>query len=190
MHRGPILLIVLFILTACASQQAAPPAVTAVTPSPEVSATEALTPTPTATLAQRSTLPPTWTPGAPPTETPSGDAASTTDQTPAPTIVQPTLPEACNTFAPDMERTPRTYVDGQDVTVYWSAVEGAGFYYVALTDETATVVFEDYTEDTSYTIPADQFESGKLYGWQAHPINALGIQMCLARGAELFPEFQ
>jgi hypothetical protein len=103
--------------------------------------------------------------------------------------VQPTLPEACNTFAPDLERTPRNYVDGEDVTVYWTAVEGAGFYYVALTDETAEVVFEDYTEDTSYTFPAAQFESGKLYGWQAHPINALGIQMCLARGAELFPEF-
>jgi hypothetical protein len=185
MHKGSMLLILLFVLTACATQQTAP---TAATPSPAVTATEAVTPTAEPTLAPRSTLPPTWTPGTPVTETPVGGAATATEV--PPTIVQPTLPEACNTFEPDMERTPRNYVEGEDVTVYWSAVEGAGFYYVALTDETATVVFEDYTEEPAYTFPADQFEAGKLYGWQAHPINALGIQMCLARGAELFPEFQ
>jgi hypothetical protein len=185
MHRGLILLIVLLALTACATQQAAPPAATL---PPAGTETEVVSPTEPPTLAPRSTLPPTWTPGVPPTETPQGGIPTATEV--PPTIVQPTLPEACNTFEPDMERTPRNYIDGQDVTVYWSAVEGAGFYYIALTDETAAVVFEDYTEEPSYTFPADQFESGKLYGWQAHPINALGIQMCLARGAELFPEFQ
>lgn len=185
MHRGSILFLALFVLTACATQQTVLPEIT---PSPEITATEVVTATAAPTLAPRSTLPPTWTPGVPPTDTPVGGAEAAT-QVP-PTIVQPTLPEACNTFEPDLERTPRNYVAGQDVTVYWTAVDGASFYYVALTDETATVILRDYTEEPSYTFPADQFEAGKLYGWEAHPINALGIQMCLARGAELFPEFQ
>lgn len=185
MHRVSVLLVVLLLLAACASEpQPEPPEVTEMT-EPEATATEILTPTPAPTLAQRSTLPPTWTPASPATVTP----APTTEQVVQPVVEQPVLPEACNTFEPDLERTPRNYVLGQDVTVYWSAVEGAGYYYVALTDEEAEIVFEDYTESTSYTFPADQFEAGSLYGWQAHPINALGIQMCLARGAELFPEF-
>lgn len=185
MHRISILLIGLVLLTACAAQQTAPPVTT---PPPDVTVTDAPTVTTAPTLAPRSTLPPTWTPGVPETETPVVDSTPLEQQA-QPTSAEAALPEACNTFEPDMSRTPRNYVAGEDVTVYWSAVEGAGFYYVALTDEEATVVFEDYTEDTSYTFPAAQFEAGNFYGWEAHPINALGIQMCLARGAELFPEF-
>jgi hypothetical protein len=187
MNRVTTLLLALLLLAACATEQAAPQEV--VTTVPEEQATETATATTAPTLAPRSTLPPTWTPGVAATDTPVSESASAAGQTPPPTIVVPTLPEACNTFEPDLERTPRTYRAGQDVTVYWTPVEGAGFFYIALTDETATVVFEDYTEDTTYTFPAELFESGKLYGWQAHPVDARGIQMCLARGAELFPDF-
>ena len=189
MRRLYIFLIVMLVLAACAAPpQAAEPTVT---PSPEVSPTDEVTLAPSPTLAQRSTLPPTWTPGA---EIPTVTSAPTNIPGPTSTVdpsvpVLPTVPpEVCDAFGPDVERTPRNYVFGEDVTVYWTPAEGAELYYVALTDESARVVFEDYTNDTSYTFAWDQFQEGTLYGWQAHPISSLGHQMCLDEGAELFPE--
>ncbi len=101
----------------------------------------------------------------------------------------PVSADVCNSFGPDLDQTPRTYRRGTEVTVYWTPVEGAEYYFVALTDETGTVVMEDYVAETSYLFTSDFFEGDNLYGWEAYPLNAAGIQMCAARGAELFPEF-
>ncbi|MAS34174.1 MAG: hypothetical protein CL610_09210 [Anaerolineaceae bacterium] len=193
MQRYLLIIITFAFLAGCApqpAQQSNP------TESPDADLPAAATDTPdvtataTATVAQRSTLPPTWTPGVQPTVTVAAvNTSSGPTQVPPTTVPQPTLPEACNSFAVDIEQTPRNYQAGQDVTVYWTPVDGSEFFFVALTDNTAQVIFEDYTDDTSYTFPADQFEAGEFYGWQAYPINAIGNQMCLSIGAELLPEF-
>lgn len=190
MRKGIFLLIALFLLNACASQQAAEPTIL---PTLAITNTPNATDTPLPTPVPRSTLPPTWTPVVE-AATATVDASNTPVPTPTPNAqsvqVNATVPpNACDNFEPDLNRTLRVYKDGQDATVYWTPVEGAEYYYVALTDETATIVHEDYTSDTSYVFPADLFESGKLYGWEAYPLNALGVQMCLPAGAELFPEF-
>ena len=188
-RRRLILLVIFLSMTACASQQAAPPTEASL---PTATHTEDAIATPQPTIAQRSTLPPTWTPVPQEVE---ATAEATNTPVPTPTLGQqsaapaPALPDACDNFGPDLSQTPRTYRNGEDVTVYWNPVEGAAYYYIALTDQTAAVVHEDYVAETSYTFSADLFESGNLYGWQAHPVNSAGIQMCLAHGAELFPEF-
>lgn len=190
MRVHALLLLMIFIMTACATQQAAP---TNVPPLPTETATVEETATPLPTAAPRSTLPPTWTP-----ESDAFTATPEPSNTPVPTptpnpqsapISAPVSEDTCTNFGPDLDRTPRTYRAGTDITVYWTPVEGAAYYYIALTDETATVVREDYVAETTYVFTADLFESGKLYGWEAFPINAAGIQMCTARGAELFPDF-
>ena len=195
MHRHLYALTALILLAACTTQQETLPTLI---PSPAPAITDTAAPieptqTPPPTVGERPTLPPTWTPGSEmatvtpfPSNTPAATATLSAEQAAS---VIPTVPqEVCDAFQPDMTRTLRTYTDGKDATVYWSAAPGAAYYHVALTDDQAQPIFEDYTADTTYTFPAAQFESGKFYGWDAYPVSALGNQMCLSIGAELFPE--
>lgn len=179
-------IVALFFLAACEQQQAVVPTLvpTAVAPTTEV-ATQPPEPT-----RPRATLPPAWTaaPQATSTPVPQADPAETVVPTQQP-VIAPTLPESCNAFGPDPNRNVRVYKAGEDTTIYWLPVEEAQYYSIALTDETGAVVFTDYTAETGYVFEADLIEDGKLYGWQAYPINVLGQQMCLTRGAELFPEY-
>ena len=201
--RSAILIIVSIFLAACAQEQPAP----IDTPSPtEIIPTETVTvePSATATLAARSTLPPEWT-VAPPTDASaantvdSDNTANSAAEAPTMTAAPPlelqapvpndTLDAACESFGPDSDRNVRTYRAGEDATVYWYPVMGAEFYSITLTDETGEAVVTNYTSETGYVFSADLFEDGGLYGWEAYPVNSVGQQMCLTRGAELFPEF-
>lgn len=184
------------LLVACAQQQTPPGELPSPTV-PESTPTEALTATPTATIAPRSTLPPEWT-VAPPTDEAGGDTENDPSAPPTLTAEPPVdlqspipasaLDEACDSFGPDLDRSQRTYRPGENATVYWYPVEGAEFYSVTLTDESGEAVITGYTEETGYVFEADLFAEGGFYGWEAYPINSVGQQMCLTRGAELFPE--
>lgn len=185
-------IVILLAVAACAPQAeptAAPPTPTA----------EEVTPEPSATPLElrRPTLPPTWTPSP---EVGGQAQAQNVDVTPHPEG-QPTQPPAgitqfapatpldvCNTFGEDRELNRRTFKIGESPQVFWTAVEGAASYSVSLIDETGQVVLTEYTVEPTITFDATLFEEGKLYGWEAYPIDALGQQMCLGRGAELFPE--
>jgi hypothetical protein len=175
-----LLIVVLLAAAACTSQQSVPPTLT---PSPEMP-TEVPTEPPTARPIERATLPPTWTPAAELTNTPLPTEVA--PPTPAPLVV-PTLPEACNDFAPDINRSPRRYAPDQEVTIYWTVVEGAEYYSIKLFDEEGSSALLDYTAEAEFTFPAELFNEGLLYGWEAYPIDDLGNQMCLSVGMELFP---
>jgi len=194
MRKRTLPFIVALVLLAACQQQAVVPTLVPTSLAPTATPEEVATDPPPPTAVTRATLPPTWTPAPQVTNTPlpaqepittDGEAAA---QPTSPVIV-PTLPEACNSFDPDLNRTSRTYRAGEDAPVYWIPVEGAEFYSVSLTDENGDIVFTDYTADSGYVFSADLIEDGKLYGWEVYPINNLGQQMCLTRGAELFPEF-
>lgn len=192
MRERALLFIVALVFLAACQQQAVVPTLAPTALAPTATTGEAATQPPPPTALPRPTLPPTWTPAPEVTNTPpptpdlANGGAVLPQETP---VIAPTLPEACNSFGPDPNRTVRTYKSGQDTTVYWVPVEGAEYYSVSLTDENDEIIFTDYTADTSYTFSADLIEDGKLYGWQVYPINPLGQQMCLTRGAELFPEY-
>jgi hypothetical protein len=93
----------------------------------------------------------------------------------------------CATFGEDRALNVRTYTIGQPAQVFWTPVEGAAQYSISLVDQTGAVLHLDYTANTNYTFDASLFEAGNLYGWEAYPIDSIGQQMCIARGAELFP---
>lgn len=171
-------------LAACAPAQ---PALPTLVPSPTPIIITAL---PTATTVTRPTLPPTWTPAAAETALPPEASASTpTPEGASGAQFVPASPlPACATFGEDRERNSRTFAPGTAPQVYWTVVEGAASYSVALINDAGETVFEGYTLEPTITFEADLFEPGRLYGWEAYPINPLGQQMCLARGAELFPE--
>lgn len=135
---------------------------------------------------ERATLPPTWTPPASaPTETfvPASVA-------PLPTVPPPPSPLAvCATFGVDVAlNVSPFFVLGDNPQVYWTPVEGAVSYYLRLIDESAEELFADYLVETTFTFQADFFEKDKRYAWEVYPIDNLGQQMCIAIGAELFPE--
>ncbi|MBZ0290716.1 MAG: hypothetical protein K8I30_24030 [Anaerolineae bacterium] len=155
---------------------------------------EIVTPQPSATPLdlRRPTLPPTWTPVSgseaqsstvDPAQTPGTQAPTT-----APQFVPATPLEVCNTFGEDLQRNKRTFTVGEAPQVFWTAVEGAASYSVSLIDETGEVLLTEYTIEPTITFDASLFEKGKLYGWEAYPIDRIGQQMCLGRGAELFPD--
>jgi hypothetical protein len=109
----------------------------------------------------------------------------------------PTPLEVCATFNEDVTRNPRSFPLGEAPQVFWTAVEGAATYHIALVavdpatpEAQPQEVFADFTTDTTYTFPAELFEAGKLYGWEVYPLDSLGQQMCLSLGAELFPTGQ
>lgn len=184
-----VMLLLMPLLAACA--QTAPPTATPIPPTATIIVTPEATPTP----LQRPTLPPTWTPvsRSEPEATPTdgANAALPVDAEPPtlnPVLIPPTPLEVCNNFSEDFERNRRTFTPGEPATVYWTAVEGAASYYIALLDDLGLVAIDDYTLEPTYTFMPEVFEPGKLYGWQVYPIDRLGQQMCLARGAELFPD--
>ncbi|GIL08858.1 MAG: hypothetical protein BroJett033_3690 [Chloroflexota bacterium] len=172
-------------LAACAPDVPAPPTL-ALTSTPII-----ITALPTATTIARPTLPPTWTPAAdaPQPAEPAAPAATPTPEGASGAQFVPASPlPACATFGEDRELNSRTFAPGTAPQVFWTAVEGAASYSVALLNDAGETVFEGYTLEPTITFEADLFEPGRLYGWEAYPINPLGQQMCLARGAELFPE--
>jgi hypothetical protein len=187
-----VALIVLITAAACDSQiqPTAPP------PSP----TEEVTPAPSATPLElrRPTLPPTWTPSPDPngaqvqatTDTQSANVQTTAVQqvTQVPAFIPATPLEVCATLGEDRERNKRTFVIGESPQVFWIPVQGAASYSISLIDETGTVIHTDYTTEPTFTFDSTLFQQGKLYGWEVYPIDAIGQQMCLGRGAELFPE--
>jgi len=174
----------LLALTSCAQSEIAPLPTLAPSATPIV-----VTALPTATPIVRPTLPPTWTPvldTSPASDLPA--ATPTAERMPAVQFVPATPLAVCAAFGEDRERNSRTFVPGTEPQVFWTAVDGATSYYIALIDDTGTIVFEGYTADPTIVFPAELFAPGRLYGWEVFPIDALGQQMCLARGAELFPE--
>jgi hypothetical protein len=187
------LILVLGVLSACSQEpQALPTLAASSTPltSDEPSEVPSEAP-PTSTDRPRPTLPPTWTPASVQTSTPlptSVPAVAPTSDPSIPTVIVPTRPPSCDTFGPDLSILSRTYAEGQDVTVYWIDIPEAEFYNIILIDDTGAQVMADYTPDATYVFPADRFDYGRIYGWEAIPINSLGQQICIARGAELVPE--
>jgi len=174
-----IILLACLLLAACAQEELAPPPTLAPSPTQEI-----ITPLPTATEIKRATLPPTWTPV-------QESAPTATEVVPTQiintSIPPPTALEACATFGEDRTLNKRTYTAGQPAQVFWTPVQGAVQYSISLVDQAGKSLFVDYTADTNFTFDGTLFEAGKLYGWEAYPIDNIGQQMCLARGAELFP---
>lgn len=189
--KNVLLLVFVLVLAACGGQQEQVLPTTV-----PIEATEEPSPLPTATPLNlvRSTLPPAWT-AAPDANTQGQpDATTAADQSGQPAATQPptfapaTALDACTGFGEDRDRNVRTFKIGDSPQVYWTAVPGAASYSISLVDETGEKLLTDYTTDTTFTFDATLFEQTKLYGWEAYPIDPVGQQMCLARGAELFPE--
>ncbi|MBI5669769.1 MAG: hypothetical protein HZC41_17365 [Chloroflexi bacterium] len=179
----------LFVLAGCGQQSDAPLPTLMPTALPAEAATATTIPTqaPTSTPLVRATLPPTWTPSPAsaqeqPTETPL--TANQEVNIPA---EKPTL-EACGPFREDRSRYNPQFVAGTDVMVAWVPATGAPSYRVNVVDESGEEFFADYTADSTYTFKADLFERGKRYGWNVYPMDALGQQMCISVGGELFPQ--
>ena len=183
-------LVLVMALAACAQQEQVLP-----TTAP-IATTQAATQAATATPLnlQRPTLPPTWTPVPDPNaQAQTQPEATTVDQSGQPVPAQPTFSpatalEACTTFGEDRNLNKRSFKIGESPQVFWTAVTGAASYSVSLIDETGTVLLTEYTTEPTITFEASLFEATKLYGWEAFPIDGIGQQMCLGRGAELFPE--
>jgi hypothetical protein len=173
-----IFLLVCISLTACAQEEAVPPTLA---PSPTQ---EIITPLPTATEIKRATLPPTWTPVQEVIATATEILTTEVVNTPIP---PPTALEVCTNFGEDRALNKRTYTTGQPAQIFWTPVQGAVQYSISLVDQTGTVLYVGYTADTNFTFEATLFEAGQFYGWEAYPIDNIGQQMCLGRGAELFP---
>jgi hypothetical protein len=182
MQRYLIILLFACISLAACAQQEDIQALPTLAPSPT---TEIVTEPPTPTEIKRATLPPTWTPVQEVTPTATEVTPTVSVDTPIP---PPTPLEVCATFGEDRTQNKRTFTFGDSPTVYWMPVQGAVQYSISLVDETSTALYVDYTADTKFTFDASLFEQGKLYGWEAYPIDNIGQQMCLARGAELFPQ--
>ncbi|NWG16606.1 MAG: hypothetical protein HXY41_08225 [Chloroflexi bacterium] len=145
---------------------------------------------PTEPPVQRPTLPPTWTPSPAPVE------AATLPPTEPPAVDNPnaglppsqaTLP-ACATFREDRSRYSTSFRLGSEAAVAWIAAETAASYRVNLIDEFGTELFAGYTTETTFLFAADLFERGKRYGWNVYPMDAMGQQMCISVGGELFPQ--
>jgi hypothetical protein len=172
-------------LVACA----APPAPTATPVPPTDPPLPPTTTSPSAESAvtnlpvERSTLPPTWTPELLETLTPT-EVTLVPDLTSEALRFQPTL-AACEAFVFNRDTTPRTFTLGQPVNLAWSAPLGAASYRVTLVDQTLAPLFVETTTATSYTLPAELFQFGGIYGWDVRPLDINGVQFCLPIGGEL-----
>jgi hypothetical protein len=183
---------VLSMVAACTNQQQALPTLISTPTAPATTEVSEQTPTTEPTRRVAPTFPPTWTPAeaeVTPVETPT-----TEEVAPVVEVTLPTPLEACATFREDVARNSRSFSIGESPQVFWTAVQGAAAYHIALVSvDPATPealpgeVFADFTPDTNYTFPAELFEASKLYGWEVYPVDGVGQQMCLSLGAELFP---
>jgi hypothetical protein len=152
----------------------------------------------TATVTSRRvppTFPPTWTPEGEATIETVVETPTTEPPTQVPASPPATALEACNTFVEDTARNTRNFPLGAAPQVFWTAVQGAATYHIALvaadpaaTDSQPIEVFADFVSDTTYTFQADLFERGMLYGWEIYPLDGIGQQMCASIGAELNPQ--
>jgi hypothetical protein len=181
----------LIVVAACTNQQQALPTLIPSSTAPPTTEVSEQTPTTEPTRRVAPTFPPTWTPEAA-TETPAG--TPTTEAAPVIEVTLPTPLAACATFLEDVARNQRSFAIGESPQVFWTAVQGASAYHIALVSvDPATPealpgeVFGDFTSDTNYTFPAELFQTGRLYGWEVYPVDGVGQQMCLSLGAELFP---
>lgn len=187
--RYSLIGVVALMLAACAQAEPAPLPTLAPTLTPIV-----VTAPPSPTPITRPTLPPTWTPEVAASVLPPEAGGRDNQATPTPEMasqvefVPATLLPACATFGEDRERNVRSFVPGTAPQVFWTPVEGAVSYSVSLIDETGEILFTGYTAEPTIVFDAELLEASKLYGWEVYPIDALGRQMCFARGAELFPE--
>jgi hypothetical protein len=145
-------------------------------------ATEPAKPAPTEPPLERSTLPPTWTLSPVPSET----TTPTLDATLQAQLVKPTL-AVCGGFAADREHSMNTFTAGSPVQVFWTAVDTAARYRIALRDDTGKELFMDYSLVPNYTFQAQLFERGKRYSWSVWPEDASNQQMCFERGDEILP---
>lgn len=173
-----VYLLACVLLAACAQEEIVLPTLA---PSPTQ---EIVTEAPTPTQIRRATLPPTWTPV--PQVAPTATEIIPTEVIPTP-VPPATALEVCAAFGEDRALNKRTFTLGQPAQVFWTPVVGAMQYSISLVDQTGTALHVDYTADTNYNFDATLFEAGKLYGWEVYPIDGIGQQMCLGRGAELFP---
>ncbi|MCC6612738.1 MAG: hypothetical protein IT320_04620 [Anaerolineae bacterium] len=178
----PVFALLLLAIAACAPQ-AAPTATPSPVPTEVPAPTEDVTPAPTMTAVPRPTLPPTWTPDFLPTATPLVGTLRP-DETNVALRAQPTLP-ACATFAEDREQTPRTFVAGEPLTIYWWAAQGAIRYRVTLYDAALHPLMSEVTSETQYTFSGDYFELGNFYGWEVRPFDSIGAQLCLPIGDDV-----
>lgn len=177
------------VLAGCAQQEQTLPTLV-----PEV--TEQITeevatepPTNTPINLERATLPPTWTPSPAPEDAADGGA------TPMPEIQlleegegAPTPLEVCATFGEDRTLNSRTFTLGAPVQVHWTSVPGAFSYSITLINDAGEEVTTAYATQTTHVFDPSLFEAGRIYGWEAYPIDGAGRQMCFSRGAELFPD--
>jgi hypothetical protein len=185
--------LLLLLLAACGqapSTEILPTLAATALPPEETAAVDAAPPSATPIPSGRATLPPTWTPSPEPTSAAAEPAAENTAVVPA-TVEQPQEQATlivCGTFVVDRERSLPTFTFGSAPAVYWTAVVTAARYRINLIDESGTEIFVDYTLESNYTFRAELFERGKRYAWEVYPEDALGQQMCLKRGQELFPQ--
>lgn len=179
----------LFALFGCGQQPAAPLPTLMPTALPDAVETSTGVPTepPTSAPLVRATLPPTWTPSPAPTQAVPTEIPLIEDTAASVPAEKPTL-VACGPFREDRTRYNTTFTFGTNPVVAWVAASDAPSYRVNLIDELGEELFADYTADITFTFGADLFERGKRYGWSVYPMDALGQQMCISVGGELFPQ--
>lgn len=185
-------IIALVLLAACTTQQQTLPTLIPTATTPPTAEAPPLTPTPEPTRRVPPTFPPTWTPAGAVTETPVDIATAATSGEAQ--VVPPTPLEVCTALGEDITRNRRSFTLGAAPQIYWTGVQGAATYHVALVEVNLATeeaqpqeIFADFTSETTYTFPAELFESGKFYGWEVYPVDGIGQQMCQSVGAELFP---
>jgi hypothetical protein len=151
---------------------------------------EVESPTPPATQPprERPTLPPTWTPTF--TVTPIEPVSTPTESLPPPPPPPAQIREECGTFAPDLGQSTERIRLGERPTLYWTPVAGAALYRLYIFDENnlelsineRTPLYQWIGEETFHTVPEDVFQLPIRYGWEAQPLDAAGIQICVGRG--------
>jgi hypothetical protein len=74
------------------------------------------------------------------------------------------------------------------VTLIWQALPEASAYYIRLNNPAGVMVFEDMTSATTYVFLAELFGSPGVYGWEAWPVDAAGVEICFAISGEILVE--
>lgn len=191
-------LLVLWLVVAACTPQAAPELPTLIpmeeaptaTAEPVIQQTATPSQTPTITNTPiplvRNTLPPTFTPSPtmtlPPTETPFIPTA--TPFIPPERFGQP---PSCDGFEALFVESTVEFTIGEEPTVRWTSVPGAELYRINLIGLNGRIQLRQQTADTQYTFPGDQFREGQIFAWEVWPLDPAGFQMCAAVGQELIP---